>query len=96
MCRKVLRLSFCSLGTTACFFLIHTGVLRLASIDFHCKMLARPAMMYGLWTAALSKRQEAHLEELKILKLSLGMTRMDRIRNHYNKGQIRLSRLERK
>lgn len=50
-------------------------------------------MMYGLWTAALSKRQEAHLEELKILKLSLGMTRMDRIRNHYNKGQIRLSRL---
>lgn len=45
-------------------------------------------MMYGLWTAALSKRQEAHLEELKILKLSLGMTR-----NHYNKGQIRLSRL---
>lgn len=53
-------------------------------------------MMYGLWTGGLSKRQEAHLEELKMLRLSLGMTRMDRIRNYYNKGQIRLSRMERK
>jgi hypothetical protein len=37
---------------------------------------------------ALNKRQEAELEtaEMKMLRLYLGVTRMDRIKNEYIKG----------
>ena len=47
------------------------------------KMVVRPAMLYSLEAVALTKRQEAELEvaELKMLRFSLGVTRMDRIRN---------------
>ncbi|KAF7643594.1 hypothetical protein LDENG_00236740, partial [Lucifuga dentata] len=47
------------------------------------KTVVRPAMLYGLETVALRKRQEAELEvaETKMLRFSLGVTRMDRIRN---------------
>ncbi|XP_058483140.1 uncharacterized protein LOC131458247 [Solea solea] len=47
------------------------------------KTVVRPAMMYGLQTVALRKRQEAELEvaEMKMLRFSLGVTKMDRIRN---------------
>ena len=47
------------------------------------KTVMRPAMLYGLETVALGKRQEAELEvaEMKMLRFSLGVTRMDRIRN---------------
>lgn len=40
-------------------------------------------MMYGLEIVALTKRQEVELEEmeLKVLKLSLRVMRMDKIRN---------------
>ena len=42
----------------------------------------RPAMLYGLETVALTKRQEAEMEvaELKMLRFSLVVTRMDKIR----------------
>ena len=42
-------------------------------------------MLYGLETVALTKRQEAEMEvaELKMLRFSLGVTRMDKIRNEY-------------
>ena len=45
----------------------------------------RPAMLFGLETVALTKRQEAEVEvaELKMLLFSLGVTRMDKIRNDY-------------
>ncbi|KAF7651093.1 hypothetical protein LDENG_00116160 [Lucifuga dentata] len=45
-------------------------------------------MLYGLETVALRKRQEAELEvaETKMLRFSLGVTRMDRIRNEYIRG----------
>ena len=48
----------------------------------------RPAMLYGLETVALTKRQEAEMEvaELKMLRLSLGVTIMDKIRNEYIRG----------
>ena len=48
----------------------------------------RPALLYGLETVALTKRQEAELEvaELKMLRFSLGVTRMDRIRNENIRG----------
>ena len=47
-----------------------------------------PAMLYGLETVALRKRQEAELEvaEVKMLTFSLGVMRMDWIRNENIRG----------
>ena len=47
------------------------------------RVAVRPAMLYGLETVALTKRQEVEMEvaELKMLRFSLGVTRMDKIRN---------------
>ncbi len=52
-------------------------------------------MMFGLETVALSKRQEAELEvaEFKMLRFSLGVTRMDRIRNESIRGTVQVERL---
>ena len=49
------------------------------------RVAVRPAMLYGLETVALTKRQEVEMEvaELKMLRFSLGVTRMDKIRNEY-------------
>ena len=62
------------------------------------KVAVRPAMLYGLETVALTKRQEAEMEvaELKMLRFSLGVTRMDKIRNEYIRGQHRWDGLESK
>ncbi|XP_060780340.1 leucine-rich repeat and IQ domain-containing protein 1 [Neoarius graeffei] len=51
-------------------------------------MVVRPAMLYGLETVALTKKQEAELEtaELKMLRFGLGVTKMDRNRNEYIRG----------
>ena len=45
-------------------------------------------MLFGLETVALRKGQEAELEvaEIKLLRFSLGVTRLDRIRNEYIRG----------
>ena len=52
------------------------------------RVAVRPAMLYGLETVALTKRQEAEMEvaELKMLRFSLGVTRMDKFRNEYIRG----------
>ncbi|KAK3556519.1 hypothetical protein QTP70_008285 [Hemibagrus guttatus] len=52
------------------------------------RTVVRPAMLYGLKTVSLRKRQESELEvaELKMLRFSLGVTRLDRIRNEYIRG----------
>ncbi|KAK3514739.1 hypothetical protein QTP70_029689 [Hemibagrus guttatus] len=52
------------------------------------RSVVRPAMLYGLETVSLRKRQESELEvaELKMLRFSLGVTRLDRIRNEYIRG----------
>ena len=57
------------------------------------KVAVRPAMLYGLETVALTKRQEAEMEvaELKMLRFSLG-TRMDNIRNEYIRGTAQVGR----
>lgn len=39
-------------------------------------MKMKVAMMYGFNTVALTKRQEAEVAELKMLRFSLGVTRM--------------------
>ncbi|KAK3528688.1 hypothetical protein QTP70_009065 [Hemibagrus guttatus] len=59
------------------------------------RTVVRPAMLYGLETVALRKRQESELEvaELKMLRFSLGVTRLDRIRNEYIRGTAHVGRL---
>ncbi|MCJ8731241.1 hypothetical protein PDJAM_G00197160 [Pangasius djambal] len=59
------------------------------------KTVVRAAMLYGLETVALRKRQESELEvaELKMLRFSLGVTRLDRIRNEYIRGTAHVARL---
>ncbi|KAK3538187.1 hypothetical protein QTP70_032945 [Hemibagrus guttatus] len=59
------------------------------------RTVVRPAMMYGLETVSLRKRQESELEvaELKMLRFSLGVTRLDRIRNEYIRGTAHVGRL---
>ncbi|KAK3536469.1 hypothetical protein QTP86_013796, partial [Hemibagrus guttatus] len=59
------------------------------------RTVERPAMLYGLETVSLRKRQEAELEvaELKMLRFSLGVTRLDRIRNEYIRGTAHVGRL---
>ena len=58
------------------------------------KVAVRPAMLYGLETVALTKRQEAEMEvaELKMLRFSLGVTRMDKIRNEYIIGTAQVGK----
>lgn len=48
-------------------------------------MIVRPAMLYGLETVTVTKRQEAELE-LKMLRFVMGETRVDKIRNEYIRG----------
>ena len=62
------------------------------------KVAVRPAMLYGLETVALTKRQEAEMEvaELKMLRFSLGETRMERSGMSTSEGQHRWKGLERK
>ena len=52
----------------------------------------RPAMLYRLETVALMKRQEAEMAELKMLRFSLGVTRMDKIGNEYIRGTAQVGR----
>ncbi|KAK3558175.1 hypothetical protein QTP86_011873 [Hemibagrus guttatus] len=59
------------------------------------RTVVRPAMLYGLETVSLRKRQESELEvaELKMLRFSLGVTRLDKIRNEYIRGTAHVGRL---
>ena len=52
------------------------------------KVAVRPAMLYWMETVAQTKRQDAEMEvaELKMLRFSIGVTRMDKIRNEYIRG----------
>ncbi|KAK3524810.1 hypothetical protein QTP86_007606 [Hemibagrus guttatus] len=59
------------------------------------RTVVRPAMLYGLETVSMRKRQESELEvaELKMLRFSLGVTRLDRIRNEYIRGTAHVGHL---
>ena len=60
------------------------------------KTAVRPAMLYGLEAVPLTKRQEKELEvaELKMLRFSLGVSRLDRIRNDYIRGTAKVGKFE--
>ena len=55
-------------------------------------------MMYGLETAALTKKQEAELEvaELRMLRFALGVTRMDKVRDEHIRGTAHVRRFREK
>ena len=52
----------------------------------------RPSILFGLGTLSLTKGQEAELEveELKMLSVSLGVMRMDRVGNKHIRGMKRI------
>ena len=58
------------------------------------RVAVRPAMLYGLETVALTKRQDAEMEvaEWKMLRFSLGVKRIDKIRNEYIRGTAQVGR----
>ena len=60
-----------------------------------CKTVVRPAMLYGLETVPLTEKQEAELAvaELKMLRFSLGATRMDKIKNEFIRGTVHVRQI---
>ena len=52
------------------------------------KKVVRAAVLYDLETAGLTRKQAMELEivELRMLRFSLGVTRLDRIRKEYIRG----------
>ena len=59
------------------------------------RTVVRPAILYGLETVGLRKRQASELEvaELRMLRFALGVTRMDMIENKYIRGTAHVRRL---
>ena len=54
-----------------------------------------PAIVYGLGTVAVTKKQVKEMEvaEMKMLKFAMGMTRKDKIGNNYISGTVKVERL---
>ena len=57
--------------------------------------VVRPAMVYGLETVAVTKKQVEEIEvaEMKMLRFAMGVTKKDKIRNEYIRGTIKVERL---
>ena len=58
-------------------------------------LVVRPAMMYGLETVAITKKQVEEMEvaEMKMLRFAMGVTRKDMKRNEYIKSTVKVERL---
>ena len=58
-------------------------------------LVVRPAMVYGLETVAVTKKQVEEMEvaEMKMLRCAMGVTRKDKIRNEYNRSTVKVERL---
>ena len=52
-------------------------------------------MVYGLETVAVTKKQVEEMEvaEMKMLRFAMGVTRIDKIRNDYIRGTVKVERL---
>ena len=57
--------------------------------------VAREAMVYGLETVAVTKKQVKAMEvaEIKMLRFAIGVTRKDKIRNEYIRSTVKVERL---
>ena len=57
--------------------------------------VVRPAMVYGLETVAVTKKQVKEMEvaEMKMLRFAMGVTKKDKIRNEYIRGTVKVERL---
>ena len=60
-----------------------------------CSSVVRPAMVYGLETVAVTKKQVEEMEvaEMKMLRFAMGVTRKDKIRNEHIRGTVKVERL---
>ena len=58
--------------------------------------VVRPAMVHGLETLAVTKRQVEEMEvaEMKTLRFAMGVTRKEKIRNEHIRGTVKVERLE--
>ena len=57
--------------------------------------VVRPAMVYGLETVAVTKKQVEEIEvaEMKMLRFAMGVTRKDKIRNEHIRSTVKVERL---
>ena len=57
--------------------------------------VVRSAMVYGLETVAVTKKQVEEMEvaEMKMLRFAMGVTRKDKIRNEYIRSTVKVERL---
>ena len=57
--------------------------------------VVRPAMVYGLETVAVTKKQVEEMEvaKMKMLRFGMGVTRKDKIRNEYIRSTVKVERL---
>ena len=60
--------------------------------------VVRPAMVYGLETVAVTKKQVEEMEvaEMKMLRFTIRMTKKDKIRNEHIRNTVKVERLEMK
>ena len=60
--------------------------------------VVRPAMVYGLETLAVTKKQveEMKVAEMKMLRFAIGVTRKDKIRNEHIRSTVKVEQLEMK
>ena len=60
--------------------------------------VVKPAVVYGLETVAVTKKQVEELEiaEMKILRFAMGVKRKDKIRNEHIRSTIKIELLEMK
>ena len=58
----------------------------------------RPAMLYGMETVALMRRQEVELEvaELRMLRFAMGVMRLDKIKSTHVRGTVNIVRIGKK
>ena len=57
--------------------------------------MVRPAMVYGLETVAVTKKQVEEMEvaEMKMLRFAMGVTRKDKIRNKHIRSTVKVEQL---
>ena len=58
--------------------------------------MVRPAMVYGLETVAVTKKQVEEMEvaEMKMLRFAMGVTRKDKIRNEHIRSTVKVEQLK--